>query len=191
MGLTRQWLAGLLLMLCFAALQASEARIQAMLKEPLPVPPLINVLGQAVYDEAMATGDYHYVGNTKCRLCHREFFLGRKKDKHDFALEKVIEMGYGENPRCLTCHATGYGIEGGFTSIKKTPRLANVQCEGCHGPGSVHVKRRDAGGFLSGTDRPERIKKMCKSCHTERWNRAFHPNDFDVVYKKYSNPTPR
>ncbi len=191
MELFRLLVVVLLLTLFCATLQASEARIQAVLKEPLPVPPLINVLGQEIYDAAMATGRYSYAGNTKCRLCHREFFLGRKKDKHDFALEKVIEMGYGENPRCLTCHATGYGIEGGFTSMKETPRLANVQCEGCHGPGSVHVKRRDAGGFLSGTDRPERIKKMCQSCHTERWDRSFHPSDFEVVYKKYSNPTPK
>lgn len=180
-----------LLLLCSLSLQAQTERIQKTLEEPPPPIPLIKTLGQQLYDEAMATGDYHYVGNTKCRLCHREFFIGRKKDKHDFALEQVIELGYGDNPRCLTCHATGYGIVTGFTSMAETPRLANVQCEGCHGPGSVHVKRRDEGGFLSGTDRPERIQKMCQNCHTERWNRAFHKDDFETVYKKYRNPVPR
>lgn len=179
------------LLLSMAPLHAQEDRIQTVLDSPPSPIPLINTLGQQTFDEAMATGKYHYVGNTKCRLCHREFFIGRKKDLHDFALEKVIELGHGDNPRCLGCHTTGYGIDTGFTSMEDTPRLANVQCEGCHGPGSVHVKRRDAGGFLAGTDRPDLIHKMCLSCHSELWNRSFHMKEFETVYKKYRNPTPK
>jgi len=189
-SLTKALVAGLLLC-CLAPLQAQPDRIQATLDEPPPPIPLVNTLGRQIFDEAMASGKYQYVGNAKCRLCHREFFIGRKKDLHDFALEKVIGLGHGENPRCLTCHATGYGVDTGFTSMEETPRLANVQCEGCHGPGNVHVKLRDAGGFLAGTDRPDRIHKMCRSCHTERWNRSFHEEEFETVYKKYKNPTPK
>lgn len=168
---------------------AADARILAELEGPEPVIPLINTLGKKVYDEAMASGKYRYVGNTKCRLCHRDFFLGRKKDHHDYALEEIIKKGYADNPNCLTCHSTGYGVKTGFTSMKETPRLANVQCEGCHGPGNVHVGIRDTGGFLVGTDRPDRIKKMCKSCHTNRWNRSF--DDFEPAYEKYRNATPK
>ena len=178
-----------LLVICFAPLHAQPDRIQATLDEPLPAIPLVNALGQEAFDKAMASGEYQYVGNTKCRLCHREFFIGRKKDAHDFALEKVIEGGYDDQPRCLICHSTGYGVDTGFVSMKETPRLANVQCEGCHGPGNIHVDLRDKGGFLAGTNRPDRIKKMCESCHTERWNRSYH--SFDPAYKKYRNPTPQ
>lgn len=176
-------------LLASSPLYAADARIQAELNSPESIIiPLVNTLGQAIYDEAMASGKYRYVGNTKCRLCHRDFFLGRKKDHHDYALEKIIKEGYDSNPRCLVCHSTGFGIETGFTSMKETPRLANVQCEGCHGPGNIHVGIRDTGGFLVGTDRPDRIKKMCKSCHTERWNRSYV--DFETAYKKYRNATP-
>ncbi len=168
---------------------AADSRIQAELDAPEPIIPLINALGEKKYDEAMASGKYRYVGNTKCRLCHRNFFLGRKKDHHDYAMEKIIEYGYANTPRCLTCHSTGYGINTGFTSMKETPRLANVQCEGCHGPGNIHVSMYSKGGFLIGSDRPDLIKKMCKSCHTKRWNRSF--DDFEAAYEKYRNATPK
>ncbi len=183
--------AALLILGVFAVLHnanAADPRIKAELEGPAAVIPLINVIGEEELKKELEAKYYYYVGNTKCRLCHREFFLGRKQDAHDYSLRKVIDAGYGDNPRCLVCHATGYGIPTGFVSFETTPRLANVQCEGCHGPGSVHVQRRDKGGFLVGTDRPDRIKAMCKSCHTSRWNRSY--TDFHEAYKKYKNAKP-
>jgi hypothetical protein len=166
-----------------------DPRIQEELDAESPAPiPLVNTIGEDEVNEAIASGKYWYVGNSKCRLCHRDFFLGRKQDAHDYALKKISKSEYADNPRCLICHSTGFGIETGFVSMEKTPRLANVQCEGCHGPGSEHVRIRDKGGFLAGPDRPERIKRMCRSCHNERWNKAF--DDFDATYEKYKNPVP-
>ncbi|RUM63451.1 MAG: hypothetical protein DSZ03_05250 [Sulfurimonas sp.] len=148
-------------------------------------------MGTEAYHAAIDSGDYRFVGNTKCRLCHRKFFIGRKKDPHDYAMDHLT--GEDEtNPRCLICHATGYGVPTGFINRERTPRLANVQCEGCHGPGNVHIKlakaKKPSGGFLAGEDHPERLKKMCQSCHTERWNRSYH--DLDKAYSKYRNPNP-
>lgn len=178
---------------------AADDRIKAELAEPTSPIPLKNALGDKAYFEAMASGYYKYVGNAKCRLCHREFFLGRKKDHHDFAMEPLTKGGYQENEKCLSCHATGYGVPTGFVSIKETPRLANVQCEGCHGPGNVHVdmakkqlRSRDKGpvhGFLAGGDNPDRLKKMCTTCHSERWNRSF--DDLEAAYNKYRKAVPK
>lgn len=181
------------------SLYASDERVAAELAAPSPVNPLKSALGEQAYNDAMASGNYQYVGNTKCRLCHREFFLGRKTDHHDFSMESLAKGSYQENPACLACHATGFGVPTGFLSIKDTPRLANIQCEGCHGPGNIHIdqakeqmrskKKEPVHGFLAGKDNPARIKKMCIACHTERWNRSFE--DLESAYNKYRKAVPR
>ncbi len=157
--------------------------------------PLKDAMGEEAYNDAIGSGKYRYVGNSKCRLCHRKFFLGRKKDPHDYAMKSLEKKGYENNPKCLVCHATGFGMPTGFVSIEKTPRLSNVQCEGCHGPGNVHIKMAKkqknsfvSGGFLAGTDKPKILKKMCISCHNKRWNKSYH--DLDKAYNKYKKADP-
>ena len=167
---------------------AQGDRIHQELAEPGYIIPLKNALGEEKFNEAMASGKYRYTGNIKCRLCHREFFLGRKQDPHDHAYKDIVKKGYGDNPECLGCHATGFGVDTGFVDFQQTPRLANVQCEGCHGPGNIHIEMRSAGGFLAGTDRPDLIRKMCLSCHNERWDRSF--KDFEEAYNRYKSPIP-
>ncbi len=196
----------------------TDDRIKAELEDPAPtLNPLRKALGEKGYQRAMKSGKYHYVGNTKCRLCHREFFVGRKKDPHVYTFERLVAVNHSGNRRCLGCHTTGYGVESGFVSFERTPKLVGVQCEGCHGPGSEHVrlhgddkngfgvprlgnmgsakkggKREIKGGFLAGADRPKMIKRMCLSCHTKRWGRSFKrtPRDFQVAYDHYKTPLP-
>lgn len=207
-------LAGLLIYLPKPAL-AVDARIQDELKDPSPtLNPLRKAIGEKAYERAMKSGKYRYIGNAKCRLCHRDFFVGRKKDPHIYSYELLIATGHQKNERCLGCHTTGYNVESGFKSFKRTPKLIGVQCEGCHGPGSEHVRlhAKDAGplgipmigrtpksenntikgGFLAGADNPKIIKRMCLSCHTKRWERSFPrtAHDFQAAYDLYKTPLP-
>jgi len=188
------------IIICFFAIVAwgvESNQILEELKSPMAQIPLKNAIGEAAYNEAMASGDYRYVGNDKCRLCHRDFFIGRKQDPHDHAMSYITSSEYRDNPRCLVCHSTGFGVSNkvstGFVSVEKTPRLVNVQCEGCHGPGSNHIKiatlKKTGGGFLAGEDRPDRLKKMCFSCHTSRWNKSY--SDFESAYAKYRKALPK
>lgn len=178
-----------LLLLLSLPLVAEDGRISAQLAETTePLVPLKQVLGEKTFNEAMATGKYSFATNFKCRLCHRDFFVGRKKDAHDHTFAKVVEAGHGEAQQCMGCHTTGFGVPGGFESPVTTPKLANVQCEGCHGPGSEHIRRNARGGFLAGTDRPEVLKQMCLTCHNERWNRAF--DNFQQAYDSYKTAKP-
>jgi hypothetical protein len=178
-----------LLLVLGRAAYAQDARIEEQIRSPNPpVIPLKNALGEQAFDEAMSSGKYSFATNFKCRLCHRDFFLGRKRDVHDHAFAKVLNAGHGQSEQCLGCHTTGYGVNGGFKSPIFTPQLANVQCEGCHGPGSEHIRRNARGGFLAGTDQPEILKKMCLSCHNQRWGRAF--DNFEEAYNSYKTARP-
>lgn len=171
-------------------------------------PPLKQALGGAAFNKAMASKKYSYTGNAKCRLCHRDFFIGRKGDVHDHAYQNLVAAypEHANNPRCLSCHTTGYGVKKGFTSVKRTAKLANVQCEGCHGPGMKHIRLQTMnmtkaglsqtkenrkvvlGGFLAGTDKPKMLKKMCKSCHTDRWKNDSE--NFIEDYNSYKTAKP-
>lgn len=172
---------------------ASDGRVADEAKDVMTPNPLKVAMGETAFNEAMASGEYRYTGNDKCRLCHRDFFVGRKQDHHDHAMEYILNTEHAENPKCLVCHATGFGTKTGYVSMTQTPRLANVQCEGCHGPGSNHIKiatvKKTGGGFLAGEDRPDRLKKMCKACHTSRWNRSY--SDFESAYAKYKKAVPK
>ncbi len=179
-------------MILATSLYAQDTRIKEELNSPPPEIPLKYALGEKAYNEAINSKKYYYTGNTKCRLCHRKFFIGRKKDPHDFTMERLLETGHQVNAQCLPCHTTGYDVPSGFVNLNETPKLANVQCEGCHGPGNVHIniarKTKKGGGLLVGVDSSNRLKKMCKSCHTDRWDKSY--KNFHEAYIKYQNADP-
>lgn len=95
-----------------------------------------------------------YVGVDKCRMCHISHYDSWSQTKMSKALE-LLKKGvrseakrkagmededYTKNDFCLSCHTTGLGMPGGFVSMEETPQLAGVQCEMCHGPGSVYSR---------------------------------------------------
>ena len=64
---------------------------------------------------------------------------------------------------CGTCHTTGYSTQGnqdGRAGITGTFALPGVQCEACHGAGSLHVNNPH-----SFTPRVDRDRQECTSCH--------------------------
>ncbi len=100
-------------------------------------------------------GPAYYVGGKTCKKCHRKQYLSWAKTKMAVNFNNLKpgvkvdakkkagldpEKDYTTDENCLPCHTTGYGKPGGFVSLKETPGLINVQCEGCHGPGSTYIK---------------------------------------------------
>lgn len=80
-----------------------------------------------------------YLGADKCKMCHSKEHATWVKMGHSKAIES-LSAEERKNPECVKCHVTGYGKTGGFESMEKTPKMANVQCEACHGAGSLHMK---------------------------------------------------
>lgn len=108
--------------------------------------------------KAIAAMEGTYVGASKCKSCHNKESAGKIHDKweslkhaHAFealssdeakaiAKERDIEDA-AKAPECLKCHDTAYAEP----KERKHRRFKNelgVQCETCHGPGSLHVKAR-------------------------------------------------
>ena len=79
-----------------------------------------------------------YVGAGKCKVCHLGTYNSWKTTIHARALSRLK----GEEARdstCLGCHTTGFG-DGGHGSQGNVIDLTGVQCEACHGAGSLYSR---------------------------------------------------
>ncbi len=104
-----------------------------------------------------------YVSEENCRRCHKEKAKGHIESFHYYSLETLIEIGEENNPKCLSCHTTGYKKPGGFVDSKTTPGMGGVGCQACHGPGGAHIKLN-----LSKEQRKQTINQVpnnCIECH--------------------------
>ncbi len=117
------------------------------------------------------TGE-RYLGDENCRRCHTEQYRQWESSPHAHAfasLEKPLP-GKPLEAACVSCHATGYG-NGGFVPHSLNPAarpqgqpdLAGVQCEACHGQGTMHQR----------TGKVEVAEAVCRGCHTPEWSPNF------------------
>ncbi len=116
-----------------------------------------------------------FVGGGQCAKCHKDIDKSWKKTKHakaHDALKGKKDPNAFRNPYCLSCHTTGFDLESGFSREALTPHLKNVQCESCHGAGSLHVQKPKEPGYGKISD------ANCLRCH----DRGNSP---DFEYEKY------
>jgi len=115
-------------------------------------------------------GRAHFVGTAACASCHVAAQAFWKKTVHAQAWKTLVDAGKQADYKCVSCHLTGFGAVGG-SSLGYTRKLESVQCEDCHGPGSLHV----AG---AGNEEPLAIRRdtpetVCLGCHTEQHSDTF------------------
>jgi hypothetical protein len=105
-----------------------------------------------------------------CGDCHRheanlEFW---QKTGHAHAWKTLVDVNKQWSFDCIKCHVTGYGEKGG-SAMAHVEGLTDVQCEVCHGPGSLHAAK------------PKQVKiptaapgeKLCLTCHTPEHSDTF------------------
>ncbi|MDB4945410.1 MAG: Cytochrome c family protein [Labilithrix sp.] len=120
-----------------------------------------------------AKGDPSYVGVEMCSSCHEAPRKVWDKTAHAHAYATLSTQFKEFNLDCVSCHVTGYDRPGGST-VTHVEDLKDVQCEVCHGPGSLHAAR------------PDKVKipvarpgaDVCLSCH-----HPPHVHTFDVKAK--------
>lgn len=118
-----------------------------------------------------------FSGNASCADgsdCHQEVYKKWQSFGHAHAMETLIEENRQYDPECVTCHSVGMLYESGYRSMDRTPDLADVGCEMCHGPGVNHIE-----------DTYSEYKNQftgCEDCH----NHETSPS-FDSQRKEYFN----
>ncbi len=113
-----------------------------------------------------------FVTVNKCRECHPAEFTAWSKTRHARSYNDLMKDSRASNPECVSCHTTGFKLQGGFTSIAETADLTQVQCEMCHGPGVIHSRRANKNyGAVS--------MNTCVQCH----NRANSPRFDYATYR--------
>ncbi len=153
-----------------------------------------------------------YVGVKKCAMCHKSKKIGAqykiwKKTKHAKAYEtlktekadKISMKKDGkkavDNPNCLKCHVTAYGVDKSLLG-KKFKMENGVQCETCHGPGSKYKKKKImknhakavANGLVEYKTKAD-IEKKCKTCHNEK-SPSYKGFDFEKRWKEIAHYIP-
>ncbi len=129
-----------------------------------------------------AKGAASYVGIEECGMCHQEAVDFWKNTNHAKAWETLEGLGKEFNYDCIGCHVTGFDKPGG-SNIAFNDELRDVQCEQCHGPGSIHVDTEGNSKVPSIVRRPE--ESVCLGCHTQEHSDTF---DFDAYLRDITGP---
>lgn len=128
-------------------LQVGERNLAHAKAHPTPCP-------------APGEGQAQFVGDETCRGCHVNAFAFWQDTPHARAYETLEKMNKQYNVACISCHVTGWGQPGGTCSIALTEGRQGVQCENCHGPGSLHAQTADPSKI-----RREVEASTCVRCH--------------------------
>lgn len=137
-----------------------------------------------------------YVGAQTCKACHQEAydvwqkakFIVEAKDEnnaiikreigHAKAWQTLIDAKSDNDRSCIGCHSIGFMQPGGYCKSTEVDFRKDVQCESCHGPGSLHAKSGKKQDIIGKVD-----EQTCRNCHHVPHIKSFESFNFerDVV----------
>jgi hypothetical protein len=124
--------------------------------------------------------DYRIAGTQSCRDCHPGDCASWDSSPHAHAWATLDPNGAQADPACQKCHTTGYGLPGGFASMRDSLAATNVGCESCHGPSHAHANEPRLRTTFAARD-------QCIVCHDRENSPHF---DFDVYWPKITHGEP-
>lgn len=133
-------------------------------------------LQEATPPPTAAPNEASYIGAAHCAACHQPAHTFWQNTPHATAYATLERRDKAYDLECVGCHVTGYQQPGG-ASLGHTQGLENVQCESCHGPGSLHARAPTLHG------QPQHILRdvdpqTCVSCHTSDHSTRFEDTVF-------------
>jgi len=128
----------------------------------------------------LGEGEAGYVGAAACLECHEEAHALWAESPHAHAWQTLVDDGTDANPDCVSCHLTGYAEPGG-SILGKIDGLEGVQCEACHGPGSIHVAAEGPEPPGPGQVWLSVPEERCRDCHDPENSPRF----VDAVYRPH------
>ena len=127
---------------------------------------------RAEYPRTMGSDKESYLGDRACMACHEDAWKVYLDSPHRSAFASIRNKGQSFEPECLSCHTTGYQFKNGYSDESPFNKLANVQCEACHGYGSEHA--RDNKWVVQAKD-------SCTMCHDQKNSPEF---DYAIYWDK-------
>ena len=118
-----------------------------------------------------AKGQAGYVGGEECAACHAEEAEHWTTTRHAQAYETLVAVNKQFDLSCVGCHVTGFRLPGG-SEVVENAGLQDIQCEQCHGPGSLHVAEPERKGLPNAIRRHAEVD-VCKQCHTPEHSDTF------------------
>ncbi len=147
-----------------------------------------------------------FVGSAKCESCHEESYAVWKKSLHAKAYDTLAKLDPPRNfdPECISCHVVGWNTtnyfpyDGGFESLEKTPKLTDVGCESCHGPGEKHVAAESGSSeaamqkyrLACRLTKADAQKYFCVSCHDGDNSPDFQFDTYWPLVEHYETSKP-
>jgi len=111
-----------------------------------------------------------FVGMDACADCHEQAVEFWKTTVHAGAWETLVVDKKDFDLSCVSCHVTGWRKPGG-SELVENAGLRDVQCEVCHGPGSLHVE--DGGDDLKKIQLKTTSSLCSGECHTPEHSDTF------------------
>jgi hypothetical protein len=136
--------------------QTGDANVKAAAHQAVPSP---------------AKGQASYTGTQSCADCHDDAVTFWARTVHATAWKTLEDRGQQFDLDCIGCHVTGWQKPGG-SNLAHNDKLRDVQCETCHGPGSIHIAK-------GGLEKPAAVvlapaADLCASqCHTKEHSDTF------------------
>lgn len=120
-----------------------------------------------------------YVGAEVCARCHQPEYQQWLTTGHAQAWKTLVDAKKESTPECISCHVVGYKQPGGFQTADDAAKLGNVQCENCHGMGTLHEAM---------PAQKQRITEAtCRTCHNATTSPLF---DFALFQPHVVHKTP-
>lgn len=127
---------------------------------------------------APAKGQASYIGGEQCGACHDKAHQQWETTRHAGAYETLVRVNKQFDLSCVGCHVTGFRQPGG-SEVVEVAGLEDVQCEVCHGPGSIHAETPEKAGKAFGIRREANVD-VCLQCHTSEHSDTF---DYDAYLR--------
>lgn len=122
---------------------------------------------------AAPPGAASYSGTESCRECHEDAYQVWTHTRHSRAYRTLEVVSKNFNLSCVSCHVTGYRQPGG-SEVVQNEGLRDVQCESCHGPGSLHIEARGRANRVATIRRSVDGQFCATQCHTPEHSDRFN-----------------
>jgi 2',3'-cyclic-nucleotide 2'-phosphodiesterase (5'-nucleotidase family) len=127
---------------------------------------------RAAYPRSYGSEKEDFLGERACKSCHEDSWDAYANSGHRKAFNTIRAKGQNYEPECIVCHTTGYQYVNGYADESPFNKLANVQCEACHGYGTQHA--RDGKWVAQARD-------ACVTCHDKENSPEF---DYATYWEK-------